>query len=255
MKKTKPTKVKYAEITIDNNLTPTITPVATNEKFASRVGLVANTHRTIIRTKELTSRRPWLTSKTKWQLVKDSFPLGLLLSGDTHIFDGTVIQNNQGNRCFLMVAFPKAISESVAELAVEKWGSVHKIHHLDAVEHMLFKHFARRASAARDANNQPIQKPQWIVFPQGLGFRILFLENGLPVSAYRVSNQLGLREDELRRVMDVALPEDIVMLSRKPNDTSNEIYSDGAWMEAILQSRGDVNVSYEDFTCLSQFAR
>jgi len=183
--------------------------------LGSRVTLVANTHRAVIRVAELPTRGGGLSNAAQWRLVEENFPLGPLLNADTHIFDGSIFENDAGRRCFMMAALPKAIAEPIGELAVTKWGSVHKLARLDTVEHMLFRHFAfdceSKGKRLRKAEN-PV--PQWVVFPQSKGFRILYINNGLPQGAHYISNHPELRDAELERVWETAAPGQVVIVTR-----------------------------------------
>jgi len=246
----------YTEVKISENDKPSLTPATNEPSKISRAVLIANTHRVVVRAAKLTKRDRWLTPKNQWRLVQESFPLGMMLNENTHIFDGSLFINKAGQRCFTMFALPKAISEAVAEISIAKWGNIHKLQRLDTIEHLLFKYYTRRANKTRDKNRKPIKIPksQWVIFPQDLGFRVLFLNDGLPCGAYYVSNHLTFREIELERVWGIATPSSVTILTRSFDDDAlaNE-GSDTSWIQAFVQSRGDIEITNEIYKCPSQF--
>jgi len=239
----------YAIVTIDKDLKPSfaLPNPAPQIKSISKVALIANTHRTIIRTAELAKNDRWLTPKVKWRLVQENFPFGIMLNENTHIFDGSLFANKTGKCCFLMTAFPKSISEAAADMGVDKWCSIHKLQRLDTIENLLFKHYARLADKARDEKGKAIEPlSQWIVIPQDEGFRVLFLDEGLPNSAFRISNHPELREGELNRVWDLAAPNSVIIFTCNPTgDTDNSTNNDISWIEAFVRVRSDANVEYK----------
>ena len=244
----------YAEVTVCEDFVPAIPHVSPGK--GSRVVLVANTHRAVVRIADLSRRDRRLTPAIKWRLVQESFPIGPQLNENTHIFDGGVFTNAAKSSCFLMIALPKAIAEPIAEMGVEKWGSVHKLERLDTVEHVLFRYFARIARNAHDKNGAGVlnaENPtsQWVVFPQDLGFRIVILKDGLPLSAHYISNHPELREAELDRVWEAAAPDHAVILTRASGD-GEVIGDDGLWLREFVQGRG-VGFESKMFQCLSQF--
>ena len=235
----------YAEVTVCDGLTPTITTHDTGKAF--KVALITNTNKAIVRIAGLGDRR--LNPKTKWRLVQDNFPLGNLLNENTHIFDGCLFKNNVGKRCFLMAALPKAVSEAIAEAGIAKWGRVNKLQRLDTLENLLFRHYTKLANKAKDENGKRIKtpKPQWVIFPQGMGFKILFINEGLPHSVHYISNHPQFREWELGRVWDAAAPESGVILSREEGS------SDCFWIEAFIKDKGGFDVDNDVLGCLSMF--
>ena len=224
---------------------------ANKSKKVSQVCLIANTHKTIIRIAKLTKHDRFLNPKSKWRFVQENFPLGMLLNETTHIFDGTIFANKEGKRCFLMAAFPKALSDAVAEKGIKNWGSIHKIQRLDTIEHMMFRHYSRIVSITRDANGRLIKSPlpQWVIFPQDEGYRVLALDEGLPQSTYRISNHPNLREAELQRAFDANAPAIIVILTFNNDDKADGLKPGiSSWIEVFARSRGNIEVKYEPFT-------
>ena len=242
----------HVVVTINEDLIPSFTqPYLINQsKAISRVTLLANTHKTIIRIAELSKHDRWLTPKTKWRLVQENFPFGTLLNEDTHIFDGTLFTNKAGKRCFLMAALPKIISEAIADMSIKNWGNIHKIQRLDTLEHMMFKHYAHVADKSRDETGKRIKNhaPQWVIIPQEEGYRILVLDEGLPKNTYRVSNHPELREAELDLVLDVAVPSNIVILSFNSNNKADGLKSNNSWIESYAKKHGIVEIGHEFFT-------
>ena len=234
-------KLTYAEIGIDDEHNASILSTSTD---APRASLIANTHRTIIRVAELTKRDMWLREKNKWRLVQENFPLGRQLNETTHIFDGSLFTNNSGKRSFLMAALPLRVSESIFELSLEKWGSIHKIEGLETIEHMLFRHYAKQANSARDDNGKQIKnpKPMWVIFPQGKGFRLLVLDDGLPKSALCISSVPRTRLHELKRYWAGAETNNVTILFRKGEKKKN------AWLQAFFKKKSGVEVVSECYS-------
>jgi len=231
----------YAEVIMLDDLTPTIVTGSPERDscmvlpaklpVGSLVALVANTHRVVVRVAELAGHGRRLTPADKWRLVQDNFPIGPQLNDDTHIFDGAIFENSAERRCFMMVALPRMVAESIGEMAVEKWGKVHKFARLDTIEHMLFRHFANTCGgkAVHPLKAEtPVQL--WVVFPQSMGFRILHMNEGLPYGAHYISSHPELREAELGRVWEVATPSHVVILTRNNSDEE--------WISDFVQGRG-----------------
>ena len=246
-------KMIYAEVTANENFEPAITQVS--KVNGSRVALIANTHRAIVRVADLTVQDKRLTAATQWRLVQENFPMGPQLNENTHIFDGGVFTNATKRSCFLMIAIPKAIAEPIAEIAVERWGSVHKLKRLDTIEHILFRYYT---NAAKKASNKAQldtdienHKAQWIIFPQDLGYRILFMNDGLPHGAHYISNHPDLRAAELDRAWNTATPSHVTILSRMSDDEEAAV-SDDQWLHEFLKGKG-VSIDNEMFRCLSRF--
>ena len=245
-------KIIYAEVTINDKHEPTIAPFTPDKKPGKgpKVALIANTHRAAIRVAELPTRGRWLTQGARWQLVQANFPIGPLLNEDTHIFDGSIFKNNAQRRSFFMVAIPKAIAEPIAEMALKQWGSAHRLTRLDTIEHVLFNHYTRNGKILLDDSDK---SSQWIIFPQDSGFRVLFIDDGLPHSAHYISNEPDMRESELTWVWEIAKPKHVIILSRMPED---EVASDkaweGSWLHGFISGLGEVEVVDENLHCLSQ---
>ena len=244
-------KMIYAEVTAGEDCEPSVINISSGK--GSRVTLIANTHRTIVRVADLSGRDKRLTAATQWRLVQENFPLGPQLNEDTHIFDGGMFTNAVKRSIFLMVALPKAIAEPIAEMGIEKWGSAHKLRRLDTVEHVLFRHYAnaakKTAGKGRVDTRTDTEPPQslWVVFPQDLGYRILFMKDGLPHSAHYISNHPEMRDTELDRVWEAAAPDHVVILTRTSGD-GEVAGDDGLWLREFVQGRG-VAVDNEVFNC------
>jgi len=237
-------EIIYAEVTVDTGLAPVIENVVADAKprrkppsAGSRVVLIANTHKVVIRVAELTGRDRRLSPATKWRLVQDNFPIGAFLNADTHIFDGSVFKNSEGEHRFMMAALSKAIAEPMGEMAAEKW-KVSKLLRLDTIEHMLFRQFANEGH-------------KWVVFPQSEGFRILHINNSLPQGANYISNHPEFRNLELERAWEANMPSSAIILSRttgvKPDTPDLPEERGDYWIRDFLQGRG-VGVSHEDLS-------
>ena len=200
-------KKTYVIATVDNDAKPSF--VDNQDRSTKKpITLLTNTHRAIIRIAKLTKQEKRLTSKIKWRLVQENFPLGILLNENTHYFDGCIFTNATGERIFLMVALPKNISQAITDMALEEWGSIHRITHLGTLEDLLFRQYTQ----LEKNHEKETPHAQWIVFPQDEGFRILHINNGLPGGAYYISNREGFREAELARVWEIASTQSAVML-------------------------------------------
>ena len=247
-------KMIYAEVTVNEDFEPLIINISQNK--GSRVALIANTHRVVVRVADLSGHSKRLTPRIQWQLVQESFPMGPAMNENTHIFDGGVFTNSDNRRCFMMVALPKAIAEPIVELGIEKWGSVHKLERLDTVEHVLFRYYtnaakkpAGKSSTEIDTDNETPMS-QWVVLPQDMGHKVLYMEDGLPHSAHYISSHPELREAELDRVWHAAVPSHVTILARTSDDEATD--SDSSWLREFVKGRG-VGISNEMFRCLSRF--
>ena len=163
---------------------------------ASSVVLVANTRSTVIRVARLDefSQKPKkLTMGDKWQLVLDNFPISSKMNENTHVFDGSIFTNKNGQTCFFMAALPINVGEELVKIGVGIFGSVHSISRIDTAEHLLFQKYL--ASGA-EGN---IDGALLVFLPQDEGLRVLHIENGLPIGAGYIGNNPMYREDELRR--------------------------------------------------------
>jgi len=182
--------------------------------------------------------------ESKWELVKSAFPIGEKMNENTHVFDGTVFTNETGAKVFLMTALPVSIAEELATTGASLFGNVHKISSLDTVENMLFRIYAT------EKNTEPF----WVVFPQGDGFRILLLVDGLPNAAWYASNNPEYREGEILRFLqghtyannkndkkETALKRAVVL------NTDLDV----EWLYTLLAENG-IEVVREDY-CLSRF--
>lgn len=175
-----------------------------NEMLKSRaVVLLANTSKATIRVVDMPkSEKIKPTSSIKniikqitntpdrWELVKSAFPIGEKMNENTHIFDGTMVTNENGDLRFYMTALPVNITEEISQVGIEMFGKLHKLISLDTVEHILFRYFS---SVGNDA--------LWVIFPQEDGFRILYLTDGMPRAAWHVNNAVEFREGEILRYL------------------------------------------------------
>jgi len=249
-----PIKRIYAEVSIDEDFKPAFAYISQHK--ASKVALVTNTHRTVVRVADLTGYDKRLTQVVQWRLVQENFPFGQLLNENTHIFDGGTFANSAGQKRFMMVALPKTIADSIAEMGMEKWGSAHKLERLDTIEHVLFRYYADAANKAYGKAHTDTHtenpKAQWIVFRQDMGFRILVLVDCLPHNAHYISNHNELRESELDRVWHESTPSHVLILTRVSNgDLTTD--ADSIWLKEYIQGK-EITLDNEDYQCLSKFA-
>ncbi|MCL2577821.1 MAG: hypothetical protein FWE27_07210 [Defluviitaleaceae bacterium] len=149
--------------------------------------LVANIRKTVIRIAEL-SEGSVLSTEKQWSFVEDNFPLGEKMNEDTHIFDGCVFKNNNGQSRFFMAALPVFISDAIAKIGVALTGSIRRVARLDTAEYILFRKYAAE-----------ISEPALIFLPQESGIRILHIAENLPIAAHYISNNPLHREDEFSR--------------------------------------------------------
>ena len=218
----------YAQVTVNDDYEPTfsqVTPDKTPGK-GPQIVMIMSTHRVVIRVAELTKADKRLTPAIQWRLVQENFPIGPLLNGDTHIFDGSIFTNNAKQQCFMMAAIPKEISETIANEAIEKWSNPHRLKQLDTIEHVLFRHYTK----PDDTN------AKCIVFPQSIGYRALCINSGLPKSAYSISNHPKMREAELERILDAAESTHVIILDDGTKDRDNK------WLKKHIQSRGEIEI-------------
>jgi len=148
----------------------------------------------------VTLKEIWQFQKTKtekhmkkaadrWAMVTTVYPIGSMMNENTHIFDGTMFTNNDTSR-FYMTAFSFDVADEIAKNGVAAFGNASRLKRIDTVEHLMFRHFCMQGTDAF-----------WVVFPQGDGFRILLLTDGLPKAAWHVSNEPRFREGEILRCL------------------------------------------------------
>jgi len=237
----------YAEVCLDEHFMP----YAIQTGYSVNVALIANTRRVTIRIAELSWRDIFLTRRKKWLMVKKNFPLGIRMNDKTHVFEGRIFMNRAGRRCYFMMALSKTISNNICDMVMQKWGALHNVNGLETIEHLLFKKYAKLARKERDDKGKLTKnpKPQWVIFPQGPGFRVLHLEHGLPKRAHIISNRLGFRSAELARVWEASTPECAVILSPPKSKsilpTEVDCCSDNPWLEEFIRGRGVDDITLE----------
>lgn len=131
-------------------------------------------------------------TKDRWQMVKSAFPLGKNMNENTHVFDGTLYTNKNGQTRFLIAALPISVADELTKEAVEKTGSIHKIKRLDTIENIYFQEYA---PACRPSDSV------LVIFPQESGLRILQITNSLPFSSHVISNHPEHKMAEFLRVL------------------------------------------------------
>jgi hypothetical protein len=166
---------------------------------SGKVTAVANTHKSAIRIADL---QPTDIKKNKaikpWDLVQNAFPIGGKMNEHTHIFDGTVYKNNNGQARFFMTALPISVSEKITKTAVQAVGNIHRISRLDTIENLIFQKYTTL-----------YDQPTLIIFPQDEGFRILHITNSLPRAAHYISNHPAHKEAEFLRLLNtIPTPEE-----------------------------------------------
>lgn len=129
-------------------------------------------------------------ASNQWEMVTAVYPIGSKFNENTHVFDGTMFTNSDGVSRFCMAALSFDIADEIAKIGIAMFGKAFRLKRVDTVEHLIFRHFAGQGSDA-----------MWVVFPQGDGFRILLLTDGLPKAAWYVSNEPRFREGEILRCL------------------------------------------------------
>jgi len=179
-------------------------PLAGEKCKRRSIVLVANVMETAIRVADINVNPPKnyadelmlavrkQSSPTRWELVNTHFPIGEKMNGNTHNFDGVVVGNKHTKR-YVMAALPNHVAENISKTGAELFGN--SIKRLDTVECILFRYFAKKN----------IAEPYWVIFPQGDGFRILYLCDGLPRAAWRISNHPQFRQAEMIRYLTGSL--------------------------------------------------
>lgn len=156
--------------------------------------LVANTHKTVVRVAKLSniSKRGFsvLSQDDEWSLVKNHFPIGEKMNESTHVFDGCIFANKNGQLRFFMTALPISVCNDFAKTGVELTGSIHRVARLDTAEHVLFRQFCEIP---------PYDEALFIFLPQDNGIRILYISENLPASTHYISNNPTHRRDEFLR--------------------------------------------------------
>ena len=234
-------KTIYTQATINDENIPTIAsvPIGANGK-GPKVTIIANTHRTAIRVAEVSKRDKWLTQATQWRLVEENFPIGPLLNADTHIFDGSLFENEKKKQCFMMVALPKTIADSIAELGMKEWGSAHKLTRLDVIEHILFRYYVQTAGDTLHEEDEPAKEtmPLWVIFAQDTGYRLLLLDDGLPVSAHYLSMHDDTKEMEVDMVWGIAAPNRVIYSTIVFGEDEAPSTSCDAWLYEYIKNKG-----------------
>ncbi|MCL2839223.1 MAG: hypothetical protein FWE05_00490 [Defluviitaleaceae bacterium] len=154
---------------------------------SSSVVLVANLRKTAIRIVDIPiSKRKY----DKWELVSSTFPIGEQMNENTHIFDGSefITKGNEVSR-FFMAAIPIEISEAITRIGESLVGNLYRLERIDTVENILLKRYSP------ESHNGIVL----ILLPQDEGLRMLTLANGLPESAYYISNHVTHRKAEFLR--------------------------------------------------------
>ena len=126
----------------------------------------------------------------EWETVMKVYPIGDKMNEKTHIFDGTMFTNSNGESRFFITAFSFDVADEIAKTGVTIFGREFRLKRVDTVEHLMFRHFAGQGNDA-----------MWVIFPQGGGLRILLLTDGLPKAAWHVSNEPRFREGEVLRCL------------------------------------------------------
>jgi len=213
---------RYAEITADcvrvftrkiSGWNVASLPVTGGSALSASAVLLANMPQVAIRVADIpahdkltlgpnvTLKEIWKYNKAKfakamkrasdqWDMVTAVYPIGTKFNENTHVFDGTMFTNSDGVSRFCMAALSFDIADEIANTGIAMFGKAFRLKRVDTVEHLIFRHFAGHDSNA-----------MWVVFPQGDGFRILLLTDGLPKAAWHVSNEPRFREEEILRCL------------------------------------------------------
>jgi hypothetical protein len=182
------------------------------KKISGQVVLIANTPKTAVRIASS-------DNENRWEIVKKFFPIGELMNENTHVFDGSLFANSNGQSRFFIAALPVLACEKFAEIGVKLTGSIHRVVRLDTVEHVFFKKYC-----ASDYS--------FIFFPQDNGIRVLHIAENLPNAAFFISNNPAHREDELLRFFE-SLGE-----TAKNSLLINCEHENYCWLENFLRKNG-----------------
>jgi|GEM_PF-5586830 len=126
-----------------------------------------------------------------WTIIKDVFPYGETLNAQTHVFDSSLFENEQGEHRLFFAALPMAVSDELAEQGIKKHKHLSNIVSLDTLEHVLFREYCVQCDVLT-----------LIVFEQSEGWRVLVIDQHLPVAAPRFINTPEHRENLLSFIID-----------------------------------------------------
>ena len=233
-------KTTYIEVTVNEDNIPQIAaaPIVEKPGKGPKVTLVVNTHRAAIRVAEITKRDKWLTQAAQWRLVEENFPIGPLLNADTHIFDGSLFENAD-KQCFMMAALPKTIADPIAELGMKEWGSAHNLARLDVIEHVIFRYYVKSTGDVLNEEDEPVKKtmPLWVVFAQDTGYRLLLLDDGLPVSATYLSMHTDTKEMELDMAWGITAPNRVIYATIVFDESEPSCTPCDAWLCEYISNK------------------
>ncbi|MCL2605023.1 MAG: hypothetical protein FWD90_11150 [Defluviitaleaceae bacterium] len=204
------------------------------ELFAPKVVLIANTPQTIIRAEKLNDGKQKLTPEAKWGLVKKAFPLGRAVNEESHLFDGCVYSAKERDAVFLMAALPLETTDDITRLGTEQAGGK-RIVRLDTIENMIFRRFC---------NGDTSQPPQWVIIPQGVGYRVLAMAQGVPKDAHYLPVQPEIREGALLRIYEADAPEEVILLTR--SDWEGFWDDHAGWIKGFAGEQG-IKVKMDGF--------
>jgi len=253
---------RYAEITPDCvnvftrktsgwNIVSSPLPLAGSLAKSTPSVLLANTSQAAIRVADVPSQEKlmlgpnvnikeiWQFNKAKianfmkkasdqWEMITTVYPIGAKLNENTHVFDGTMFTNRDGVSRFYMTALSFDAADEIAKTGIAMFGKAFRLKRIDTVEHLIFRHYAGQGSDA-----------MWVVFPQGDGFRILLLTDGLPKAAWHVSNEPRFREGEILRCLHGSKNLHLLKpIERKP---SLSLISDGRMFVALPEMQKQIH--------------
>ena len=161
-------------------------------KKSISVTLVANTRKTAVRivTVPHLPKNGKLSQAEQWKLVKEHFPYGEKFNENTHVFDGSIFTNNNGQPRFFMTALPVSVCDEFTKAGIKLVGSIHRITRLETIEHILFREYISKSEP---------DESLFIFIPQDDGLRVLYIADCLPNAAHFISNHPDYREDEFLR--------------------------------------------------------
>ncbi|MCL1843200.1 MAG: hypothetical protein FWF79_05260 [Defluviitaleaceae bacterium] len=161
----------------------------------SSLVLVANTRKAVVRLADVSPEnisKSGVLRGDRWGFVQKTFPIGEKMNENTHIFDGNIFKNSNagGLSRFFMTALPVGICDVMARIGIMLSGSIHKVKRLDTIEHILFRKYV----FAADKNDS-----LFIFLPQSGGLRVLNIYENLPNTAFFISNNPAVRDNEFLR--------------------------------------------------------
>jgi len=204
--------------------------------------LVANTRKTAIRIANIDDsviiKNGNISQDTQWNLVQKTFPLGEKMNEDTHVFDGSIFVNENGQSQFFIAALPVNICNIFAKIGVRLTGTIHRVARLDTIENILFKKY----TAISEMHESVL-----IFLPQDDGLRLLHITANLPNATHYISYNPLYREDEfLRFYNSFCNSQDSETINKRAIFLKNNTALNWQWLRDIL-SKYNFSITEEIF--------